>query len=134
MFTFLRIVLRLIRQTYGLRYLYSSSRRRSGISRIRVIHSSNLMSCSSNVCFVSSVIFGCLAILRIEGCLKKYPLAAFSESLRQTACAAQRDADRSLAPVLLEANKAGRCIFIHLLIYMFGDEDFNFREIKPTLF
>ena len=37
----------------------------SGISRIRFIHSSNQIPCSSNVC----VVFSCLAILEIEGCL-----------------------------------------------------------------
>ena len=43
---------------------------RSGISRMRFIHSSNRIPCSSKVCclFVSCLV-RCLAILRIEGCL-----------------------------------------------------------------
>ena len=40
--------------------------RKSGISRIQFIHSSNQIPCSSNVV---CVVFSCLAILLIEGCL-----------------------------------------------------------------
>ena len=39
----------------------------AGISRIRFIHSSNQIPCSS-ILFVSGLLFSCLAILRIEGC------------------------------------------------------------------
>ena len=42
----------------------------SGISRIRFIHSSNQIPCSSNFC---CIVFSCLAILRIEGCLNSTP-------------------------------------------------------------
>ena len=49
----------------------STRRRRSGTSRIRLIHSSNQIPCSSNV-FVCTV-FSSLAILRIEGCLYTAP-------------------------------------------------------------
>jgi hypothetical protein len=40
------------------------------------------------------------------GCSSSVPTGPAAAAAGQTACAAQRDADRSLAPVLLEANKA----------------------------
>ena len=50
----------------------------SGISRIRFIHASNHILCSSNVVYID---VSYLAILRIEGCLNSnYPLTVFFES------------------------------------------------------
>ena len=82
----------------------------SVISLIRFIHSSNHIPCSSNaVC----VLFICLAILQIEGCLNSTLLTVFLES-PTPACSKPTQAGPSRVPYICVC-----ILYIYIYIYIY---------------